>query len=56
MVQKEKEIKAKEHLEETAEITRHLSYNNIKMMKIEEKQTKETEQKIEEKEHKERQD
>lgn len=53
---KEKEIKAKEHLEETAEITRHLSYNNIKMMKIEEKQTKETEQKIEEKEHKERQD
>lgn len=53
---KEKEIKAKEHLEETAEITRHLSYNDIKMMKIEEKQTKETEQKIEEKEHKERQD
>lgn len=53
---KEKEIKAKEHLEETAEITRHLSYNDIKMLKKEEKQPKETEQKIEEKEHKERQD
>ncbi len=53
---KEKEIKAKEHLEETAEITRHLSYNDIKMLKKEEKQSKETEQKTEEKEHKERHD
>lgn len=53
---KAKEIRAKEHLEETAEITRHLSYNDIKMLKKEEKQTKETKQKIEEKEHKERQD
>lgn len=53
---KNKEIKAKEHLEETAEITRHLSYNDIKMLKKEEKQSKETEQKTEEKEHKERHD
>ena len=53
---KEEEIKAKEHLEETAEITRHLSYNDIKMLKKEEKQSKETEQKTEEKEHKERHD
>ena len=53
---KEKEIKAKEHLEETAEITRHLSYNDIKMLKKEEKQSQKTEQKIEQKEHKERQD
>ena len=30
---KEKEIKAKEHLEETAEITRHLSYNDINLLK-----------------------
>ena len=30
---KEKEIKAKEHLEEMAEITRHLSYNDIKLLK-----------------------
>lgn len=29
----EKEIKAKEHLEEMSEITRHLSYNDIKMLK-----------------------
>lgn len=30
---KEKEIKAKEHLEEMSEITRHLSYHDIKMLK-----------------------
>ena len=30
---KEKEIKAKEHLEEMSEITRHLSYNDIKMLR-----------------------
>ncbi len=29
----EKEIKAKEHLEEMSEITRHLSYNDIKMLR-----------------------
>ena len=29
---KEKEIKAKEHLEEMSEITRHLSYHDIKML------------------------
>jgi hypothetical protein len=29
---KEKEIKAKEHLEEMAEITRNLSYNDIKLL------------------------
>ena len=29
----EKEIKAKEHLEEMSEITRNLSYNDIKMLK-----------------------
>lgn len=29
----EKEIKSKEHLEEMAEITRHLSYNDIKLLK-----------------------
>ena len=30
---KEKEIKAKEHLEEMFDITRHLSYNDIKLLK-----------------------
>ena len=29
----EKELKSKEHLEEMAEITRHLSYNDIKLLK-----------------------
>ena len=29
----EKEIKAKEHLEEMSEITRNLSYNDIKLLK-----------------------
>ena len=29
----EKEVKAKEHLEEMSEITRHLSYHDIKMLK-----------------------
>ena len=28
-----KEIKAKEHLEEMSEITRHLSYNDINLLK-----------------------
>ena len=28
-----KEIKAKEHLEEMVEITRHLSYNDINLLK-----------------------
>ena len=28
-----KEIKAKEHLEEMSEITRHLGYNDIKMLR-----------------------
>lgn len=32
-VLREKEIKAKEHLEEMAEITRNLSYNDIKLLK-----------------------
>ena len=29
----EKEIKSKQHLEEMAEITRHLSYNDIKLLR-----------------------
>ena len=50
----EKEIKSKEHLEEMAEITRHLSYNDIKLLKkntdekikrIEDKKEKQEEQK-----------
>ena len=41
-----KEIKSKEHLEEMAEITRHLSYNDIKLLK---KDTSGKNKKVEEK-------
>lgn len=52
----EKEIKTKEHLEEMAEITRNLSYNDIKLLKkntegkAKKSEQKEQEQEIEQKE------
>ena len=47
-----KEKKSKEHLEEMAEITRHLSYNDIKLLKknTEGKQIKKEQQNKEQKE------
>lgn len=48
----EKEIKSKEHLEEMAEITRHLSYNDINLLKKNKeekaKETKQNEQQVDE--------
>ena len=54
----EKEIKAKEHLEEMSEITRNLSYNDIKMLKrnVEGKGKKQQEQNLEQDWQKERQE
>ena len=56
----QKEIKAKEHLEEMSEITRHLSYNDINLLKKNRKEKQEEkeekEEKQEEMEQKERHD
>ena len=38
---KEKEIKVKEHLEEMSELTRNLSYNDIKLLKKNDLRTEE---------------
>ena len=53
----EKEIKAKEHLEEMVDITRHLSYNDINLLKknAKEKNGKNINAETMEKEHEERQ-
>ena len=52
----EKEIKAKEHLEEMAEITRHLSYHDIKLLKKNTQRKAQIVQREEETNQKERQD
>ena len=41
-----KEIKVKEHLEEMAEITRHLSYNDINLLRKNRANKKEKDEKI----------
>ena len=54
-----KEIKVKEHLEEMAEITRHLSYNDINLLKKNKTEKLEKDEKIDTKDNiiqKERQD
>ena len=53
----EKEIKAKEHLEEMVDITRHLSYNDINLLKKNAKEKNDGNMKLEniEKEQDERQ-
>ena len=47
---KEKEIKAKEHLEEMFEITRHLSYNDIELLNYNVNKEQQREEEIEKKE------